>query len=123
MSRADDRDRSLYGSESTGTREEGDNCGEAVMAAMQAISDNCSTDGVPIRTGSDVVAMVPKEEMETVENMAPEDMTRREMLEFIEDSPWLREWAGSLCETAGLSEGTREFEDCLINYMEDVVGE
>jgi len=97
-------------------------CGEAVMAAMTAISDHCGAEGVPMQTSSGTVVMAPRDAMDEVRNMAPGDMDRQEKLNFIEQSPWFLDWARTQCNTAGLSEGTTDFEDCLLNYFEDVMG-
>lgn len=101
---------------------EDDSCGEAVMAAVKAISDHCDTDGVPMEMSNGMVAMVPQEDMERVANAAPGRMSDEEVLDFAEQSPWLSEWAGSLCSQAGLREGSSQYEQCLINYGREVLG-
>jgi len=67
--------------------------------------------------------MAPQEEMEQVKNAAPGDMTDRELMDFIEESPWLSEWSASLCEKAGLEAGTTKYENCLLAYARDALGE
>lgn len=101
--------------------EEGDNCGEAVMAAMKAIGKHCNTEGVPIQTATNHVVMVPKEDAEKVRNYAPQEMSEREMMREAEDSPWLDEWASGMCEKAGLEEGSDAWETCYLNHVRDVL--
>jgi len=101
----------------------GDSCGEAVLASIKAMSRHCDMDGVPLQTSSGHVVMAPQEEMEQVRNTAPGNMTDRELMDFIEQSPWLREWTASLCEKAGLEDGTEQYENCLLAYARDALGE
>jgi hypothetical protein len=114
-------DNGLYAPNDTSNPE--DSCGEAVMAAMRAIGFHCDMDGVPIQTSSGHVVMAPQEEMEQVRNAAPGEMSDRELLDFIDQSPWMSQWASSLCEKAGLSEGSTQYEDCLLAYARDALGE
>ena len=93
-----------------------DTCGEAVMAAMQAISDHCGSDGIPIEMGNGMVQMVPKEEARKIRNAAPGDMSDEELMEMVEDSPWLSEWTDSLCSQAGLDPGTAGYDSCVLDF-------
>jgi len=101
--------------------DEGDTCGEAVMAAMQAISEHCDTDGVPMEMSDGVVTMVPREEKDRIAGMQPGDMNDSEIDEMIEDSPWLEEWTDALCTRAGLDPGTRQYDECRRNYARDAL--
>jgi len=74
-------------------------------------------------TSSGHVVMAPQEEMEQVRNAAPGEMSDRELLDFIDQSPWMSQWASSLCEKAGLEDGTEQYEDCLLAYARDALGE
>ena len=87
---------------------------------MQAVGEHCSVDGVPMQTGSGLVAMAPKEAAEAMPNMAPEDMSDEELLEFAENSPWAGDWTEGVCEQAGLDPGTESFRECRVNYLRDV---
>lgn len=100
---------------------EDDQCGEAVMAAMQAISEHCDTEGVPMQMSGGMVAMVPKEDVDEVENMAPQEMSDREIMDMMEDSPWMGEWTDGICSQAGLEEGTDAFRRCKLNYARDAL--
>ena len=99
----------------------GDTCDEAVMAAMQAISEHCDTDGTPLQLDNGMVAMAPKDEVERVRGMQPGDMTDREVDDFIEESPWLAEWTDALCTRAGLDRGSDPYHECRRNYARDAI--
>jgi len=121
-----DSDGGFYaasGNADSGGSEKGDACGESVLAAIRAISTHCDTDGVPMQMSDGMVAMVPQEEMDRVQNAAPGEMSDEQLREFMEQSPWLREWSRSLCEKAGLEEGSESFEDCLLSYARDALAE
>lgn len=122
MAPGSDSGGGFYAPSGSKQHDEDDTCGEAVMASMKAISRHCGADGVPLQTSSGVVVMAPQEEMEKVRNASPGEMSDEEVLRMVEDSPWLSEWAGALCSRAGLSEGTRQYEECLLNYARDVLG-
>jgi hypothetical protein len=121
-----DSDGGFYAPDDRGRNDQqrsGDSCGEAIMASLKAMGRHCDMDGVPLQTSSGHVVMAPQEEMEQVKNAAPGDMTDRELLDFIEESPWLGSWCRSLCEKAGLDAGTKQYQDCLLAYARDALGE
>lgn len=101
--------------------EEGDKCGEAVMAAMQAISEHCETDGVPMQMANGMVTMVPKDEVDRMENMAPKEMSDRELEEMMDESPWMGDWTEGACKAAGLEEGTQAYRDCRLNFAREAL--
>jgi len=98
-----------------------DRCGAAVMAAMEAISDHCGADGVPRQLSNGMVTMVPKEEMEMLENMAPGDMTDEDIEMMMEDSPWLDDWTHGICTSAGHDEGTGAYRECRIDFAREAL--
>ena len=104
-----------------GEGETGNSCGEATLAALKAIGRHCDTNGVPMQMSDGMVAMVPQEEMDRVQNAAPGEMSDEQLREFMEQSPWLREWSHSLCKKAGLEEGSGSFDDCLLSYARDAL--
>lgn len=103
------------------TNQKGDSCSEAVMAAMQAIGDHCDADGVPLQLNNGIVTMVPKDEMPQVQNMAPDEMSDRELMDFIRESPWLDEWTEGLCKSAGHDAGTTEYEECRLQFAREAL--
>lgn len=101
--------------------ENDDTCGEAVMAAMQAVSDHCGSEGIPMEMGSGMVQMVPREAADRMKNMQPGDMTDDELMEMVEESPWLSNWTESLCRNAGLTGGTEEYNECVKRFARDAL--
>lgn len=104
------------GRTSVSESEEGDTCGEAVMAAMQAISDHCGSDEVPLEMSNGMVTMVPREEMDQIQNMAPGEMTDEELFDMMEESPWLGEWVEGICRAAGHVGGTDQYDECRLRF-------
>lgn len=114
--------RTLRGGDDRMSDEEGDDrCGAAVMAAMEAISDHCGADGVPRQLSNGMVTMVPKEEMEMLENMAPEEMTDEDVKMMMDESPWLDEWTDGICTSAGHSRGSEDYEECRLQFARDAL--
>lgn len=103
--------------------QQGETCSEAVMAAMQAISDHCGSDGVPLQMANGMVTMVPKEEMDQIKNMAPADMDDEELMQYVEESPWLRDWTAGLCKSAGQKPGTESYKDCRLQFAREALNE
>ena len=86
------------------------------MAAMQAISDHCGNDGIPLDLGDGMVQMVPRDDVQKMKNMQPGEMTEEELMQFVDGSPWLSEWTDKMCKNAGLTGGTQEYNDCVRRF-------
>jgi hypothetical protein len=96
-------------------------CGEAVIAAMQAIGEHCSDNEVPIQMSNGMVAMVPEQEAEMVKQ-TPEGKPSVEAVdEKLAESDWLDEWTERLCKTAGHTPGTDEYEQCRRRYAREAL--
>lgn len=111
-------DDSLYGSES---KRQGEKCGEAVMAAVSAISDHCEGAGRPVEMPNGVIVNVPEDAREEMGNMAPGSMSDREVMDLVENSPWMSGIVERNCTMAGLEEGTREYDNCAINFARNLI--
>jgi hypothetical protein len=68
--------------------------------------------------------MAPEEEARKIKQTAPGDMTDEEFETYLENSPWLEDWADSICQGAGLDpdDNPEAYEECLMNYAESAFG-
>lgn len=98
-----------------------DKCGSAVMAALGAVSEHCGEDRVPIETSNGLVVMAPKEGIDRARAQASEDMNRTDILDMMDDSPWLGDWTSGVCEAAGHEKGTQDFRDCQLRFAMQVL--
>lgn len=109
-------DDSLYGSS-----EDGDHCGEAVMAAMQAISDHCDTSGTPVELPTGQVMMVPEDSMGDLRAAEAGSMSEEEIIEIVEASPWMSGIIERNCNMAGLEPGTSEYDQCVVRFARNLM--
>lgn len=98
-------------------------CRAATLAALETVQDECGTGDVPIETTNGLVVMAPEDDARRVKQTAPGDLTEEEFETLLEQSPWLEEWASSICEGAGLEAGTQAFEECMMNYAKSAFGQ
>ena len=113
-----DDQNSAYGSPSS---DGGEHCGEAVMAAVSAINDHCEGAGRPVEMPNGVIVNVPDDAREEMGNMAPGSMSDNEVLDLVEASPWMSGIVDRNCSMAGLEEGSRQYDQCAINFARNLI--
>lgn len=98
-----------------------DTCGEAVMAAFQAIGDHCGNGEVPVQIGDEMVVMAPKDAVERIEQQDGDEMSDQEILDELDENSWLSSWADSLCGAAGHEERTENHQQCRITFAREAL--
>lgn len=99
-----------------------DACRAATLAALETVQEDCGTADVPVETSNGLVVMAPEDDARRLRQTAPGDLSDEEFETLLEESPWLEDWASSICEGAGLEPGTSAYEECLLNYAESAFG-
>ena len=103
--------------------DDGDSCEAAVMAAMEAIGEHCGDERVPVEAENGLVVMAPKEDLQRVRARATGDMDDGQLMQMVEDSPWLSSWTASLCSSSGHEEGTADYRGCRLRFARQVLDE
>jgi hypothetical protein len=101
--------------------DEGSACGDAVVAAMQALSDHCGGDAEPMELDNGMVVMVPRDQKEMLSDLDGEALTDEEVDDVLDDMEWLADWTTELCQGAGLQSGTDGYTECRRRYVRQVL--
>jgi len=95
-----------------------DECRNALIAAMNVLSEECKGKGSIIKVGPEDTLLYVPEEVERLREEAGNPVTEEEAKELMEESPWLGNWASAMCRISGVSpeEEPEEFESCKMTW-------
>jgi len=104
-------------------RGDDDRCHEAFMASLGAMGTHCGDEQVPVEVDHGIALMAPKDGLQRVRARGADDMDDEQLMQMVENSPWLSSWTQSLCSSSGHEEGTSDYRECRLRFARQVLEE